>query len=430
MALTHNAASKTPPRADGKPLKLADGAGLYLLIKGNGSRYWRMKYRWGGKEKLLALGVFPEVSLKDARDRRDAARRLLSEGTDPGEQRRVDKAAARRATDLSFESIALEWHSTKAAEWVPGHASSVLATLKTYLFPDLGRRPIAEIEPLELLEVLRKVERAGKIDTAKRLRERCDAIFRLAVISGRAKHNPAADLAEAMQVSIVKPRPALTAQQLPAFLRALAQTDTITLQTRVLFTLLLTCFTRIGETVRAEWEHIDFDRALWVIPPENRKLKNKLKLTAPPHIIPLPIQALAALRELEQHRRPGPYVFPSVRGVRAHMSESTPLKALERMGYGGKNTENGNVVTHGFRATASTILNEAGFNPDAVERQLSHTEANQVRAAYNRAQYMEERRSMLQWWANYLEEVERSTEGTQNAGLTTMQNYYSYEPDA
>jgi len=403
MPLTFVAISKAKPREDGSPLKLSDGGGLYLQVMANGARYWRLKYRWAGKEKVLALGVFPEVSLKDARDRRDAARRQLSEGVDPGEQRRAAKASARRAAASGFEAIALEWHRVKAHEWAPRHAASVLQSLKTYLFPDLGHRPVSEIEPLELLEVLRKVERAGKLDTAKRLRERCDAIFRLAVVSGRAKHNPAVDLAEALKSAIAKPRPALKQRELPAFLQALARTDKITVHTRVLFALVMTCFTRIGESVRAEWSHIDFDQALWTIPPENRKLKHKHKPTAPPHIVPLPRQIVEALTALRPLREASPYVFPSTRGARFHMNESTPLKALERLGYNGANTENGNVVTHGFRATASTILNEAGFNPDAVERQLSHTETNQVRAAYNRAQYMEERRQMLQWWADYLE---------------------------
>jgi integrase len=252
--------------------------------------------------------------------------------------------------------------------------------------------------------VLRKVERAGKLDTAKRLRERCDSIFRLAVITGRAKYNPAADLADALKVSVSKPRPTLKQDELPAFLTALRTTDTLTLHTRALFILLLTCFTRIGETVRAEWKHIDLDVSLWTIPPENRKLKHKLKPTSPPHIVPLPRQAVEALKKLELVKTSGSYVFPGVRDNQSHMNESTPLKALKRLGYAGSNKKHGNVVTHGFRATASTILNEAGFNPDAVERQLSHVETNQVRAAYNRAQYLDERRKMLQWWANYLEE--------------------------
>lgn len=405
MALTKLEADKARPRTDGKPLKLADGLGLSLWVMPNGAKYWRLKYRWLGKEKLLALGVYPATSLKEAREKRDAARQLLSRGTDPGAKRKADKLAHRQAHQNSFEALAREWHKVKAAEWAPRHAQSVLTTLKTYLFPTLGNRPIAEIEPQELLSVLRQVEEAGKLDTAKRLRERCTAIFRLAIATGRAKFNPAADLVDALRAPISKPRPALDKNALPAFLLALDTADSLTLQTKLLFQVLMTCFTRVGETVRAEWTHIDFDAGVWTIPPENRKLKHKLKASANSHTVPLPRQVAEAFRQLEAMRDRSPYVFPSFRRPGAHMSEATPLKALERMGYGGKNKENGHVVTHGFRATASTILNEAGFNPDAVERQLSHTEQNMVRAAYNRAQYLDERRQMLQCWADYLDKL-------------------------
>jgi integrase len=402
MPLTNLVASNTKPRSDGKQLKLFDSGGLFLLITPAGGKYWRMKYRWAGKEKLLALGVFPEVSLKDARSKRDAARRLLDENIDPSTKRRNDRLAAKVAAESSFKALALEWHRTKASGWAPRHAESVLKSLETYLFPDLGALPVAEIEPMALLEVLRKIERTGKLDTAKRLRERTQAIFRLAIQTGRARHNPAAELTDALQAAVVQPRPALALQQLPGFLSKLKATD-LTPHTRVLFAVIMVCFTRIGETVRARWEDLDLERGIWVIPPENRKLQHKLKTSAPPHIVPIPRQIVLAFTSLLPLRGAGPFVFQNHHFPRRHMSESTPRKVLERMGYGGKDRRHGNVVTHGFRATASTILNEAGFNPDAVERQLSHIEQNQVRAAYNRAQYMDERRQMLQCWADYLD---------------------------
>lgn len=406
MPLTKLEADKAKPRSDGKPLKLSDALGLSLWVMPNGAKYWRLKYRWQGKEKSLALGVYPSTSLKMAREKRDEARRMLANGSDPGEKRKADKLAKVLSQKNSFEAIAREWHKVKAAEWAPRHAQAVLNTLETYLFPMLGKRPVSEISAMELLTILREVERTGKLDTAKRLRERCNAIFRLAVISGRAHFNPAANLVDAMMSPISKPRPSLRQEELPRFFEAINSTEGMTYQTRLLFKVLMTCFTRIGETVRTEWSHIDFDNALWIIPPENRKLKHKLKAGANPHLVPLPNQVVQTLRELEAFRLPdNPYVFPSFRHPKRHMSEATPLKALERLGYAGKNKENGHVVTHGFRATASTILNEAGFNPDAVERQLAHTEQNAVRAAYNRAQYLEERRSMLQCWADYLERV-------------------------
>lgn len=403
MPLTKLQVEKAIPRDDGKPLKLADSLGLTLHVMPNGAKYWRMRYRCAGKEKTLALGVYPDVSLKAAREKRDDARRLLANDIDPSTQRKEEKQARELAEKNNFEAVAREWHRIKAAEWAPRHALAVLTALENYLFPSLGKRPIHDIEPQELLEVLRKVERTGKLDTAKRLRERCNAIFRLAIVSGLAKFNPAADLFEALKPPVSKPRPALSKEDLPAFLFALETTDTITLQTRLLFQVIMTCFTRVGETVRAEWKHIDFENGIWTIPPENRKMKHKLRGMANPHIVPLPRQIIEAFKELELfHTRHCPYVFPGFRNPRSHMNEATPLKALERMGYGGNNKENGHVVTHGFRATASTILNEAGFNPDAVERQLSHVEKNLVRAAYNRAQYLEERREMLQCWADYL----------------------------
>lgn len=406
MALTKLAVDNASPRDDGKPLKLADGQGLTLWVMPNGSKYWRLKYRWAGKEKSLALGVYPETSIKDARQKRDDARRLLANDIDPGEKRKSDKRARTLAEQNSFEAIALEWHKVKSAEWAPRHSEAVLKTLQRYLFPKLGPRPIAEIEAHELLLVLREVETTGKLDTVKRLRERCNAIFRLAIATGRARFNPADPLIDALQTPISKPRPALDQNELPPFLLALDTTQTITLQTKLLFQIIMICFTRVGETVKAEWDHIDFESALWTIPPDNRKLKHKLKATANPHVVPMPRQVIEIFRQLEAFRDDeNPYVFPGFRRRGVHMSEATPLKALERMGYGGRNKKFGHVVTHGFRATASTILNEAGFNPDAIERQLSHSEPNTVRAAYNRAKYMEERRQMLQCWADYLDRI-------------------------
>lgn len=407
MPLTNLVATNSKPRSDGRQLKLFDSNGLFLLITPAGGKYWRMKYRWAGKEKLLALGVFPEVSLKEARTKRDAARRLLVDHIDPSTKRRSDRLAARFAAESSFKALALEWHRTKASGWAPRHAESVLKTLETYLFPDLGALPVADIEPMALLEVLRKVERTGKLDTAKRLRERTQAIFRLAIQTGRAKHNPAAELTDALQAAVSQPRAALTLNQLPDFLAALKTTD-LTPHTRVLFAVIMVCFTRIGETVRTRWEDLDLEQGVWIIPPENRKLQLKLKSSAPPHIVPLPRQIIQAFASLLPLRGAGLFVFQNHHFPRRHMSESTPRKVIERMGYGGKDKRHGYVVTHGFRATASTILNEAGFNPDAVERQLSHIEQNQVRAAYNRAQYMDERRRMLQCWADYLDTLSTS----------------------
>lgn len=403
--MTRLTIDKAIPRADGKPLKLSDGLGLALWVMPNGGKYWRMKYRVNGKEKLLALGVYPGTTIKEAREKRDEARRTLAGGVDPGAQRKAAKLARRMADGNSFEAIAREWHRVKAAEWAPRHAAAVLTSLERYLFPAIGGKPITDVAPIEVLAALRAVEADGKHDTAKRLRERCTSVFRLAISTGRAQFNPAADLVDALQSPVSAPRPALERDELPGFLQALEADQGITLQTKLLFRVLMLCLTRVGETVRAEWSHVDFERSVWVIPAENRKLKHKLKPTANPHIVPLTRQAAEAFRQLEAMRGRSQYVFPGMRSAGRHMSEATPLKALERMGYGGRNQVHGHIVTHGFRATASTILNEAGFNPDAIERQLSHVERAMVRAAYNRAQYLEERRVMLQEWANYLDEL-------------------------
>ncbi|WP_297574737.1 integrase arm-type DNA-binding domain-containing protein [uncultured Deefgea sp.] len=411
MPLTKLEVDKAKPKDDGKIAKIADGLGLSLWVMPNGAKYWRFKYRWAEKEKSLALGVYPEVSLKAARTKRDEARRILSSGTDPSLQRQNDKLARKMAEKNSFEAVAREWHRIKSAEWATRHAESVLLSLERYLFPSLGNRPVNAIEPQDVLEALRKVEMSGKRDTAKRLRERCNAIFRLAIASGLAKYNPAADLMDALQPPVSTKHPALRFDELPTFLNALYSGDNFTLQTRLLLQIIMLCFTRVGETVRAEWDHLDFEAELWTIPAENRKLVHKLKASANPHLVPLSKQVLAAFRALEQHRNPNsPYVFPSFSNPHGYMSTATPGKALERIGYGGKNKTNGHLVTHGFRATASTILNEAGFNPDAIERQLSHSEQNLVRAAYNRAEYLNERKSMLQAWADYLDEVHQRGE--------------------
>lgn len=396
MPLTDTACKTAKPREDGKPLRLTDEKGMYLEVMPNGSKYWRLKYRFNEKEKRLALGVYPETTLKEARLKREEARKLLSDGIDPGVKRKTDKIAAKVAATNTFEALALEWHGVMSSEWSAAHTERVLASLKAHLFPALGKRPITEIQPLELLEVLRKVEKAGKLDTVNRLRERCSAIYRLAILTGRATFDPAAPLNEALKKPIVEPRKALGRDDLPAFLAKLETFDG-TRQTYLLFKMMLLCFTRVGEMVMAEWSHIDWDAALWTIPASNRKLPEKFKPTAPPHLVPLSRQALEVLRELQAISGNRPYLFPNRNHPTQSMSPETLRRALHRLGYRGK------ADVHGFRSTASTILNEAGFNPDAIERQLSHAERNKVRAAYNRAEYMEERRRMMQWWADLLD---------------------------
>ncbi|MCG9042139.1 tyrosine-type recombinase/integrase [Laribacter hongkongensis] len=400
MPLTALDCKNATPKADGKPAKHADTDGLYLLVS-NSSKLWRFDYRFAGKRLTASFGAYPEVSLKEARQLHDEARRQLREGIDPMAAKKATKIAARIAASNSFESIAAEWLERMGHEWAPGHLSGVRTSLETYLFPSLGKRPITEIEPFELLEVLRQPEQAGKLDTAKRLRERASAIFKLAIATGRCRYNPAADLDKALKPAISRQRPSLPYQQAPDFLEEIEQSQRITRQTALLFKLMLFLGTRIGETVRTEWSHVDLEQRQWTIPPEIRKLRAKDKPLAQPHVIPLPTQAVEVFSELSRIATSERFVFPNRDDQNRHMSEATPLKAIERLGYDGKGSKP-KITSHGFRATLSTALNEKGFNPDAIERQLSHVERNTVRAAYNRSRYLDERLKMLQWWSDWL----------------------------
>ncbi|MEO2217927.1 integrase arm-type DNA-binding domain-containing protein [Chromobacterium vaccinii] len=397
MPLTDAAIKSAKPREDGKHLKLTDGQGLSLWVMPTGAKYWRLKYRINGKEKLLALGVYPEVSLKAARLKRDDARKQIADGEDPAAMRKMDKVIKLAAAANTFEAIALEWHERESHEWSAAHSERVLAAMKTHIFPYIGDRPINEIRPLELLEVLRKVESAGNIDTTKRLRQRCSAIFRLAILTGRCDSDPAAPLTDALKSQQSTPRKALMREDIPAFLEALEKYDG-NVQTKLMMKLMLLTFTRVGEMAIARWEEIDFDKALWTIPPEHRKLPEKSKKTAPPHLVPLSKQALEVLRQLHTISGGREHIFPNRNSPRRPMSPETLRRALHSMGFRGK------ADVHGFRSTASTILNEEGFNPDAIERQLSHIETNKVRAAYNRAEYMEDRKKMMQWWGKFIDQ--------------------------
>lgn len=395
MPLTDAAIKNAKPREDGKHLKLTDGQGLSLWVMPTGAKYWRLKYRINGKEKLLALGVYPEVSLKEARLKRDDARKQIADGDDPAAVRKMDKVIKLAAAANTFEAIALEWHERESHEWSAAHSERVLSAMKSHIFPYIGDRPINDIRPLELLEVLRKVESAGNIDTTKRLRQRCSAVFRLAILTGRCDSDPAAPLTDALKSQQATPRKALMREDIPAFLEALEKYDG-SVQTKLMMKLMLLTFTRVGEMAMARWEEIDFDKALWTIPPEHRKLPEKSKKTAPSHLVPLSTKALDVLRQLHAISGGREHIFPNRNSPRRHMSPETLRRALHSMGFRGK------ADVHGFRSTASTILNEEGFNPDAIERQLSHIETNKVRAAYNRAEYLEERKNMMQWWSNYL----------------------------
>lgn len=374
----------------GKPSgdKLADEKGMFLLVNKSG-KYWKLKYRHAGKEKKLALGVYPDVSLKEARAKRDEARRMIAEGYDPSLVRKQEKIASRLASESSFEALAREWHHSQLAIWSSGHATRVIESLEADAFPELGLVPVTELTAPMMLDTLRKVEKRGATETAGRILQRYSAIMRYAIQTGRAKYNPAQDLKGALKATKQEHRPALLRVELPEFYRRLA-VEPLNPATRLAFHLLMLTMTRPGEVRFARWAEFDLERAEWRIPAERMKMRA-------PHIVPLSRQALAVLDELRQLTGHCELLFPSERSLTKPISENTLSYAMGRMGYAGIATP------HGFRALASTTLNEEGFDPDVIERQLAHAERNKVRAAYHRAEYLDDRRKLLQWLADFYE---------------------------
>lgn len=376
-----------------KAYKLSDEKGLYLFIKPNGSKAWRLKYRFLGKEKSLSFGLYPDVSLADARNARDEARKLLAKDIDPGLAKQVSKRSAKDAAENSFEMIAREWFTKFSTKWSSSHGERILRRLEKDIFPWLGKRPIAEITPPELLSVLRRIENRGAIETAHRACQNCGQVFRYAIATGRAERDISADLKGAIpppkkshHASIIKP------SEIGALLRAIEDYQGHFV-TKCALRLAPLVFVRPGELRHAEWQEIDFSNAEWRIPAEKMKMSVM-------HIVPLSTQAIAILRELKALTGKGQYIFPSVRNSKRAMSENTVLGALRRLGY-----TSDEMTGHGFRSMASTLLNEQGWNPDAIERQLAHGERNTVRAAYNYAEYLPERKKMMQHWADHLDDL-------------------------
>ncbi len=389
-----------------KPQKLTDGGGMFLHILPNGGKYWRLQYRFLGKQKMLALGVYPDVSLADARERRDQARKVLAAGNDPSLLKKEEKRIAILKNENTFETIAREWYENRKHKWVTSYSKSMMVRLEKNMFPKLSTRPMTEISAQEILSIVRIVEKRGALDLAQRLMEASGQIFRYAVATGRAERNPVTDLRGALKPPVRKHQAYLKADQLTEYLQKLEAYDG-SKQTQLALKFLLLTFVRTTELRGAEWKEIDMDKAEWRIPAERMKMGEQ-------HIVPLSMQAVAVLKELHQLSGQWRYAFPNQHKPSGIMSENTMLYALYRMGYHSKATG------HGFRATASTILNEHGFTPDVIERQLAHCERNQVRAAYNHAQYLSERRKMMQWWADYLDNV-ASGSGS-NMQITSLLN--------
>ena len=375
-----------------KPQKLFDGGGLFLLLTPTGGRLWRFKYRFGGSEKLLSIGTYPETSLAEARQRRDQASALLAKGIDPSETKKAQKAAGNQETE-TFEIIAREWYAKFSPSWATSHAKTTIRRLELFIFPWLGARPVKTITAPELLAALRRIEAKGALETAHRVKQVCGQVFRYAIATGRAERDPSGDLRGAIPPASGKHMATITdPKEIAGLLRSIDDYRG-GIVTRCALQLAPLVFVRPGELRQAEWSEFNLETAEWRIPAE------KMKAGAV-HIVPLSRQAIDILREIHPLTGHGRYVFPSPRTDSRPMSSNAILSALRRMGYA-KDEMSG----HGFRSMASTLLNEQGWNRDAIERQLAHAERNSVRAAYNYAEFIPERKKMMQAWADYLEGI-------------------------
>jgi integrase len=392
MPLTDIAVRKA--KTTDRPIKLSDGGGLYLLVRPDGARYWRMDYRWAGRRGTLAFGVYPTVTLAEAREARTRAKKQIAAGLDPATQRKLEKIASATANKNTFRAVADEWLQKAVREGRAKNTISKVSWLLRFTDAAIGGRPISEISALELLEVLRRVEGRGRHESARRLRSTCGQVFRYAIATGRAERDPSVDLRGALTAPKVAHRAAITEPaEIGALLRAIDGYDGYA---PILAALRLApfVFVRPGELRQAEWTEFDLEMAEWRIPPE----KMKMRL---PHRVPLAMQSIAILRELRFVTGEGRYLFPSVRSYAKPISENTLNATLRRLGY-----TKDEVTMHGFRSTAAVRLNEMGcWNPDAIERQLAHKEPNAVRNAYvHAAEYWKERCEMMQVWADQLDQ--------------------------
>ncbi|EEV5729051.1 DUF4102 domain-containing protein, partial [Escherichia coli] len=375
-------------KPEAKAYTLGDGQGLSLLVEPNGSKSWRFRYRYAGKPKMISLGVYPTITLAEARARRDEARKIVAEGKNPSEVRKEQKLALRIQSENAFEKIAREWHQMKSAKWSAGYASDIIEAFQNDIFPYVGTRPVGEIKPLELLNVLRKIEKRGALEKMRKVRQRCSEVFRYAIATGRAEFNPAADLSSALEVHKSNHFPFLKSDEIPDFLRALdsyAGSRLVQIATK----LLMVTGVRTIELRAALWQEFDLDNAIWEIPAERMKMRR-------PHLVPLSTQALGFLNELKSMTGNYRYVFPGRNDPNKPMSEASVNQLIKRIGYAGK------LTGHGFRHTLSTILHENGFNTAWIEMQLAHVDKNTIRGVYNHAQYIEDRKKMMQWYSDFI----------------------------
>lgn len=396
MAFTDRTARTAQPRD--KVYRISVEKGMYLEITPRGAKYWRWKYRYGGKEKRLALGVYPEVSLKEARSKRDDARKLLEQGTDPSAAKQAQKVAQRFSAENSFNVVALEWFATKMADKSKSHRDRTLRALEKDIFPAIGNTPVNEVTAPQLLAALRRIENRGAIETAKRARQTCSQIFRYSIVTGRAERDPAADLAGALQVAKQAHFPTITDPvEVGRLLVAIDQFQgTATVHAALKLSPLLFC--RPGELRHMEWSEINWEQERWEIPANKGNENRKISFD---HIVPLSRQALEILTRQKELSGRGRYVFPSARGQSRPLSENGVRTALRTMGY-----DNGTIVPHSFRSMARTMLDEQlGYRIDWIEQQMAHAVKDPLGRAYNRTQHLGGRTEMMQRWADYLDEL-------------------------
>lgn len=389
MTLTLAAITAAKPRE--KDYKIYDASGLFMLVHRSGSKYWRYKYRYNNKEKVLALGVYPEINLQEARERCGEARKVLAGGQDPFQAKMEKKLQIFTKSANNFEFIAREWHENKLSTWSDRAGNAILVRLEADIFPWVGKRPINEINAPELLNCLKKVEARGALQVAHRILQYCNHIFDYAIASGRADRNIAAGLKKALKPPVQGNFSHLSAQDLPKFLSILKEKN-INLTTKCAIWFLIYTLSRSVEVRGARWAEIDFIKQEWKIPAARMKMEKD-------HTVMLSKQAIDILKCMQSISGNYEYIFPAQKRPRDPMSSCTMLYALYKMGYHNKAT------MHGFRHTASTILNEKGFRPDIIETALAHSDKNRVRGTYNHAEYKEERLVMMQLWSNYLEKL-------------------------
>jgi len=385
-----------------KPIRLADERGLYLEVSPSGGRWWRLKYRFGGMEKLLSMGTYPDTGLKAAREKRDKARALLADGVDPSATRRAEKASRSQATTNSFEAVAREWHATvHVAQVSAGHGARTLIRLEQDVFPWLGGLPVCDIKPPQLLQTMRRIEARGAIETAHRALQACGQVFRYAIATGRAERDPTPDLRGALKPVLVEHMAAITdPKRVGELLRAIEAYKGMPI-TRSALQLAPLVFVRPGELRKAEWAEFDLDAAEWRIPAERMKRTKQEKLSGSAHVVPLSRQAMSVLRELHPLTGHGRYLFPSPRTGERPMSDNGVLSALRRMGF-----PKDEMTGHGFRAMARTLLAERlGVDEAVIEAQLAHAVKDSLGRAYNRTEFIDQRRKMLQMWAEYLDKL-------------------------